>query len=316
MFHKTLCRSLAGLLVVVLIALPLTSYAAEREGPRIRLSNLSTPYIQPATIFRIALTRPDDYRYNSTDNIQVNIFTDRPGGALENDIASQTQTVTQVNQTLSLGRVPAPGLYFTRYKISPDVFTNAFLVLPVDGQFTVQMIEAPTCIAPVAAAQTGAVEKFFRNLTLARFQTAATAVGPAWFAVNGQNFLVLVAKGVVLAYTGLGFIAIFVQQGMAKELAALAIDFFATVLARVADDLQTAAVLTAAERTVVKQVISLINGVTQVRLSDSVLGRLVSIGQGAAEGLLGEDADSQILAKIVGDGVKRFEVLGRLAPKP
>ena len=316
MFHKTLCRLLAGSLVVVLIALPLTSYAAEPEGPPIRLSNIRTPHIQPATIFQIALTRPETHQYNSTDNIQVDIFTDRPGGALENDIASQTQTVTQENQTISLGRVPAPGLYFTRYKVSTDVFTNAFVVLPIDSQFTVHMVAAPTCTVPVAAGQTGAVEKFFRNLNLERFQTAAGAVAPGWFAVNGQNFLVQAAKGIVLAYTGLGFIAIFVQQGIGRELAALAIDFFATVFARVAEDLQTAGLLTATESTVVKRVITLMNGVAQVRLSDSVLGRVVSIGQTAAEGLLGQDSDSQILAKIVGDGVKRFEVLARLAPRP
>ena len=309
MFQKTLCRLLAGLLVVV--ALPVTSPAANR----IELSNVRTPPTQPATIFQITLTRPEDFRYNATDTIQVDIFTDRPGGGLENDIALQTQPITQVNQTVPLGRVPAPGMYFTRYKVGTDVFTNAFVVLPIDGKFTVHMVGAPTCTAPVAPAQTGAVEKYFRNLTLARFQTAATAVAPAWFAVNGQNFLVQVAKGIVLAYTGLGFIAIFVQNGMRRELIALAIDFFATVFARVADDLHTAALLTAAERTVVKQVITLINGVAQVRLSDTVLARTMSIGQAAAEGLLGEDANSQILAKVIGDGVKRFEVLGRLVPK-
>jgi len=212
--------------------------------------------------------------------------------------------------------VPAPGLYFTRYKVGSEVFTHAFLVLPSGAQSTVQIVGTPTCLATVAPGQTGAVEKYFRNLTLARLQTAAAAVAPMWFATNGQNFVVQAAKGMVLAYSGLGFIAIFIDKGVAQEIGALAVDFFATVLARVADDLQTAAVLTTAECNVVKQVITLINGVAQTRLSESVLGKVVSIGQAVAEGLLGEDADSQILAKLVGDGVKRFEVLVKLAPKP
>src|SRR6185369_4797570 len=103
-------------------------------------------------------------------------------------------------------------------------------------QFTVQMVAAPTCTAPVAGNQTAAVEKFFRNLTLDRFRTAAGAVAPNWFAVNGQNFLVLAAKGIVLAYSGLGFIAIFFERDITRDIAGLAIDFLATVLARVADD--------------------------------------------------------------------------------
>jgi hypothetical protein len=317
MFHKTLCGLLASLLVIGLMALPVTSYAAGHEAPRFNGSNLTTLNLRPpATIFRIALTQPDDHRYNSTDNIQVNIFTDRAGGGLENDIALQSQNIAQGDSTVSLGAVPAPGLYFTRYKVSTDVFTNAFLVLPIDSQFTVQIVAAPTCTAPVAPGQTGAVEKFFRNLTLARLRTAAGAVAPAWFAVNGQNFVVQLAKGIVLAYSGLGFIAVFVQNGIAQETMALGIDFLATVLARVADDLQTAAVLTAAERTVVKQVITLINGVAQTRLSETGLGKVVSIGQAIAEGLLGEDQDIQVLAKVVGDSVKKFEVLVKLAPKP
>lgn len=304
MFHKMLCRLWIGLPGVVLMLLPVTSYAA------------GSPHMQPATIFRIALTQPDDHLYNPTENIEVDIFTDRAGGGLENDIALSSQNIPQGNSRISFGRVPAPGLYFTRYKVGSEVFTNAFLVLPNGAQSTVQIVAAPTCFATVAPGQTTAVEKYFRNLTLARLQTAATAVAPMWFATNGQNFVVQAAKGMVLAYSGLGFIAIFIDKGVAQEIGALAIDFFATVLARVADDLQTAAVLTTAERNVVKQVITLINGVAQTRLSESVLGKVVSIGQTVAEGLLGEDADSQILAKLVGDGVKRFEVLVKLAPKP
>lgn len=309
MFPTRLRRIPAGLLAVVLMILPATTQAAKPEAPRFRLSNTSTPRTPPATIYRIALTEPDDHPYNLNDNIQVNIFTDRAGGGLENDIALQSQTIPQGDSRITLGQVQRLGLYFTRYKVGNEVFTNSFLILPIANQFTVQMVAAPTCTATVTPAQTGAVEKFFRNLTLPRMQSAATAVAPGWFAVNGQNFVVQVTKGIVLTYSGLGFIAILAENGIAQDIGALAIDFMATVLARVADDLQAASVLTAAERNVVKQVFALINGVAQTRLSATTFARVISIGQSVAEGLLGGDQDSQVLAKVVGDGAKRFEVL-------
>jgi hypothetical protein len=229
---------------------------------------------------------------------------------LENDIGEQSQNVPKGKSTLSLGRVPPPGVYFTRYRNGGETFTHSFLVLPAsNNRFTVEIIAAPVATIEFSQSNNPATKKFFANLTANRLRAAATAVAPGWFAQNGQNFLVLTAKGVVLAYSGVGLIAIIAQQGIAKELFALTLDFAATVLARAADDLHQAQLLTTAERNAVKQIISGINGVAQTGLADGIFQKVISLGQGAADVVLGQDTDSQVTAKVTGDSVKKFHVL-------
>ncbi|MDX2043793.1 MAG: hypothetical protein SF097_21425 [Acidobacteriota bacterium] len=264
-------------------------------------------------IYRIELRQPATHLYTSTENVEVKVFSDRSGGGLENDLGFQTHNVPQGDSSLNLGRVPKPGVYFTRYKVGGETFVNGFLVLPANGnRFTVEIIVAPVTAVNLNPTTNAAFEKFFRNLDVNRLKTAATAVAPGWFALNGQNFLVQTAKGIVLAYSGLGFVAIFGQGGIGQELFALSLDFIATALARAADDMQ---ILTGPERDAVKQAIIRINGLTQTLLADGIFQKVVTLGQGLAEATLGQDPDSQMTAKVTGDSLKKFHVLIGLKPR-
>ncbi|HET7286578.1 MAG TPA: hypothetical protein VFI71_03870 [Pyrinomonadaceae bacterium] len=301
---------LIALLVLVLISGPAVSLkAANRTDHNVSRRVLSTAP-NAAGIFRITLTKDV---YAAGENIEVRTFSDRAGGGLEDDIGQQSHNIPQGDSPpFALGPVPGPGLYFTRYRVGGDTIINGFLILPAtNNRFTVEIVTQPTCTATVTQAQTEPVKKYFRNLTVARLQTAATAVAPGWFAVNGQNFAVQVAKGIVLAYSGLGFIAIVAQEGLARDVAALAIDFVSTVMARAADDMSPS-VLTQTERDFVKLALSGLNNVIQTVLADNLFQKVVTLGQAANEIALGSDPDSQVFAKIVGDSVKKFEVLVRL----
>lgn len=270
------------------------------------------------TKYSIELRQPATHLYVPTDNVEVRIFTDQSGGGIESDIGAQSQSVQQGASNVSLGRVPAPGIYFTRYRVGGESFVNSFLVLPAgNNRFTVEIISAPVTAVNLSQAGNAAAEKFFRNLNTARLRTAAAAVALAWFAQNGQNFLVLTAKGIVLTYSGIGFIAVIGQQGLAQELFALSLDFVAATLSRAADDLRTAGVLSVAERDAVKLAISGVNGLTQTLLADGVFQKVVTLGQAAAEVVLAQDSDGQVAAKLAGDSLKKFHVLiqlNRVAP--
>lgn len=290
------------------------SYHVNSRGIR-RAGGPALPSRTFLTNYSIELRRPATHLYTSTENIEVKISTDRPGGGIENDIGLQSQNIPQGTSNISLGRVPAPGLYFTRYRVANETFVNSFLVLPAgNNRFTVEIISAPVTAVNLSSASNAAAEKFFRNLSIARLRDASAAVAPAWFAQNGQNFLVLAAKGIVLTYSGLGFIAIMGQEGLAKELFALSLDFIAAALSRAADDLRTAGVLSVQERDAVKLAITGINGLTQTLLADGIFQRVVTFGQAAAEAALGQDSDSQVLAKVTGDSLKKYHVLIKLNP--
>lgn len=306
----TLKNCLIALLVLVLISGPaITLKAANRTETVTRSS--TTPHV--ATTFRITLTQDASHLYSLNENIEVRTFSSSAGGGLEDDIGQQSHNIPQGDSPpFVLGQVTTPGLYFTRYKIGGETFINGFLILPAaNNRFTVEIVTQPACTATVTAAQAGPVQKYFRNLTLPRLQSAATAVAPGWFAVNGQNFAVQVAKGIVLAYSGLGFIAIVAQEGLARDVAALAVDFVGAVMVRAAEDMSPS-VLTQAERDFVKLALSGLNTVIQTVLADNLFQRVVTLGQGANEITLGADPDSQVFAKLVGDSAKKFEVLIRL----
>jgi hypothetical protein len=302
-------HSLVILLIAIFISAPVMAIDARQRTSTTILPTTS----HAATLYTITLVQPGDHVYVPGEDIRVNIFTTGAGGGLENDIGANSILISQGNTpNISLGHVPPPGLYFTRYRIGAETFINGFLVLPVTGGFSVEMVAEPACTATVTSAQTAPLKKFFTNLTAARMQAAASAVAPQWFAVNGQNFVVLLAKGIVLAYSGIGFIAIIAEKGIARDILALAVDFVGSVLTRAAEDMSSAAVLTQAERDLVKLVLSGLNNVIQTILAEGVFQRIVTLGQAANEVTLGGDADSQVLAKIVGDTVKKFEVLIRL----
>lgn len=303
-------HSLVILLIAIFISAPVMAIDAKQRTDV--TANWSTTILSttrhPATLYTINPTKPD---YDASEDIQVNIFTDA-AGVLENEIGANSIPIPRDASTKSLGRVPSPGLYFTRFRVGGETFTNGFLVLPAGGtRFTVEKMSEPACTAPVTQAQTEPIKKFFRNLTAARMQTAAGAVAPRWFAINGQNFVVQLAKGIVLVYSGIGFIAIIAENGLARDILALAVDFVGTVLTRAAEDMSPA-VLTPAERDLVKLVLSGLNNVIQTILAEGLFQRIVTLGQAVNEVTLGSDADSQVLAKVVGDTVKKFEVLIRL----
>jgi hypothetical protein len=287
--------------------------SVKRGAPRAERPGATRMLTARATNYSIDLRQPASHLYAPGENVEVSITTNASGGGIENDIGLQSQTIPQGTSNVVLGRVPAPGVYFTRYKVGSETFVNSFLVLPAgNNRFTVEIVSAPVTAVNLNAAGNAAAEKFFRNLTLTRLRAAAAAVAPAWFAQNGQNFLVLVAKGIVLTYSGLGFIAVVGQQGLARDLFALSLDFMATALSRAADDLRTAGVLSTQERDAVKLAITGINGLTQTLLSEGVFQRVVSVGQAAAEAVLGQDSDSQVAAKLAGDSAKKFHVFIQL----
>lgn len=268
-------------------------------------------------IFTIQLSRPATHLYGPADNVEVNVFADTAGGGLENDIGAQSINVAVGASTISLGRVPAPGVYFTRYRAAGATFAHAFLVLPAaGGRFTVEPLGAPQALINHSPADEAALRRYFSQLNTARLQAAAAAAAPAWFAQNGQNFVVLAAKGVILTYTGgLAFFVVLRQGGIAQEIVALSIDFAVTVMGRAADDLRQAQLLTAAERDTVKRVLSGLNGAAQTLLSDGLFQRVVSLGQGVSSVVLGQDDDSQITAKVTGDFAKKVHVFLGLNPR-
>jgi hypothetical protein len=310
------------LLSLLLAALPLAGACTNQGGMAdaaalIKPNPASTPTAAAARagIFTLELTRPVTHQYRPSDNIEVRVFADQPGG-IENDIGQQSQTLQAGERTISLGRVPGPGIHFTRAVVGGDTFTHAFLVLPAGGgNFTVSLIAEKFATVEIPQAQQSLFRKFMGNLSVPKLGAAASAVTPGWLTQNGQNFVVTAAKGAVLAFSGLGFVAVMLNREIARELAGLVFDYIVTVMARAADDLVKEGKLTSPEGAAVKKVLQLINGVAQTALSDNLFAKVVSAAQGVNGVINVQDPEGEMLGKVSGDFAKKIHVFIELRPK-
>jgi uncharacterized membrane protein len=247
-------------------------------------------------------------QYSKGDPVEVEVTTGM-AGILESSLASNSTPVVAGVTKINIGKVADIGLFPVRFvATSGTPIGSDILILPgsTAGKFTVEIILDRVKIAAVPTADSPAFIKFIKLVDTNLMAAAWKKEWPNWIVQNMAN---LGQAAVQCAVFSTGTLGVGVFWACAMPAASILADALAAVLARVADDLKAAQILSAADVVSIKRVLTGLKTVAQTVTTKNIIDRIISVSEGVNSVVLDQTDKAQVTNKVIHDAAKKFTMI-------